>query len=154
MADDETLSQLYFAQHGFQMALHEAWHSPTIRCHAFYIAACLLYAASFFSCILLDLLWLNQLVNSLLRLFYFSSYSVLWLLKSPWPWFSAAVWCSWLHTALLSVAVWLFGCIPDLSEVFALNGCGSGRALFPECLRFALRGPRMPLWVWTRDGLI
>ena len=71
------MSQLYFAQSGFHIALCKAWHSHTVRCHAFYIAACLLYAASFLSCILLDPLCLNQLAESLPRLFYFSSYWVL-----------------------------------------------------------------------------
>jgi hypothetical protein len=74
-----------------------------ISVSAFYIAACLLCAASFFSCILLDLLCLNQLVGSLPRLFYFSSYSALWLLKISLasenlfgPLVSAATRYSWL----------------------------------------------------------
>jgi len=44
-----------------------------------------------------------------------------------------------------SAAVRLFGCILDLCEVFALDRFGSGQALFPECLCFALRCPRRPL---------
>jgi hypothetical protein len=38
-ADKKILSHLYFAQSGFYIALYEAWHSHTLRCHAFSIAA-------------------------------------------------------------------------------------------------------------------
>ena len=87
-SDDEILSQLYFARYGLPIALYEAWHSDTLRCHAFYITACLLCAASFSSCILLDLLCLNQLLESILRLFYFSSCSVILASEiAVVPWF-------------------------------------------------------------------
>src|SRR5256885_16378368 len=79
-ADNEIESHLYFARYGFHQALGFCFmwcvalpYSQVPR----FLHRCLLCTASFFSCILLDLPCLNQLVGSLPRLFYFSSYSVL-----------------------------------------------------------------------------
>src|SRR5437764_763932 len=99
-----------------------AWHFHTVRCHAFSIAACLLCTASFFSCILLDLPCLNQLVGSLPRLFYFSSYSVLLASEiSLALWFSAATRCSWLLKSLL--ACFLKGIAGSTGKKVATNRC-------------------------------
>jgi len=126
------VSQLYFARYRFQMASHWAWHSHTLRCHAFYITVCLLCAASSSRAAYSSIfsLW-TRLWAAFCALSVFRSHSVLWLLKFCWfPVFSS---CSMLrlHTDPYGVSV--------------LDRSGSGQVLFPECLCFALRSPRIPL---------
>ena len=132
--------------------LYEAWHSHTLRCHAFSIVASLLCAACGLGATSSLLSFEESRLQTTLSAFFsFSSYSY-WnfvsLLFSAatrcfgcWNLFGSLVFSSYaplrLHTG-------------PVSEVFALDRSGSGRALFSECLYFALRSSRMPL---SRFGL-
>jgi hypothetical protein len=102
---NETMPQLYFAPSGFQIALDEAWHSPTLRCHAFSITASLLCAACGLEATSSLLSFEESRLQTALSAFFsFSSYSVLWLLKFRWSSVFSSYSVLWLLKSL-----WLSG---------------------------------------------
>src|SRR5215469_13559156 len=103
-----------------------------------YFSSCMALSASKMWASRLWIHWFVESFQKLARVWLHTCYSFLFSVATRF--FGYRRVCPFLF----SVAVRLFSCIQSL-WASALDRFGSDQALFPECLCFAPRSPRMPL---------